>query len=42
MKYTIAFDVYGTLINTSGIYNSLATLIDEKQDSLWILGETNN
>jgi len=30
MKYTIAFDVYGTLINTSGIYNSLVTLMDEK------------
>ena len=30
MKYTLAFDVYGTLINTSGIFNSLEQLIGEK------------
>lgn len=30
MKYTIAFDVYGTLINTSGIFNSLEKLMREK------------
>ncbi|MGQ1787060.1 haloacid dehalogenase type II [Saccharicrinis sp. GN24d3] len=27
MKYTLAFDVYGTLINTSGIYDSLKSMI---------------
>ncbi|MRT92307.1 haloacid dehalogenase type II [Ancylomarina sp. 16SWW S1-10-2] len=30
MKYTLAFDVYGTLINTSGVYNSLEKLIGEQ------------
>lgn len=30
MKYTLAFDVYGTLINTSGIYTSLEKMIGEK------------
>jgi 2-haloacid dehalogenase len=30
MSYTLAFDVYGTLINTSGIHYSLQKLIDEK------------
>lgn len=30
MKYTIAFDVYGTLINTSGVFNSLEKMIGEK------------
>ncbi len=27
MKYTLAFDVYGTLINTAGIFNALSQLI---------------
>lgn len=30
MKYTLAFDVYGTLINTSGAFNSLEKMIGEK------------
>lgn len=38
MKYTLAFDVYGTLIDTSGVYLSLKNLIGEKATSfmdLW-------
>jgi 2-haloacid dehalogenase len=30
MKFTLAFDVYGTLINTSGVIQSLEQLIGEK------------
>ena len=30
MKFTLAFDVYGTLINTSGVFQSLEQLIGEK------------
>lgn len=30
MEYTFAFDVYGTLINTSGIFNSIEKLIGDK------------
>ena len=30
MKYTLAFDVYGTLINTSGVLNSLEKIIGDK------------
>ncbi|WP_111707072.1 haloacid dehalogenase type II [Lutibacter citreus] len=30
MKYTLAFDVYGTLINTSGVFNSLEKMIGDK------------
>lgn len=30
MNYTLAFDVYGTLINTSGIFNSLEKMIGNK------------
>ena len=30
MKYTLAFDVYGTLINTSGVFNSLEKMIGSK------------
>ena len=30
MKYTLAFDVYGTLINTSGVFNTLEEMIGEK------------
>ena len=30
MKYTFAFDVYGTLINTSGVFDSLEQMIGEK------------
>ncbi|WP_026755816.1 haloacid dehalogenase type II [Sediminibacter sp. Hel_I_10] len=30
MKYTLAFDVYGTLINTSGVFNSLQDLIGDQ------------
>lgn len=30
MKYTLAFDVYGTLIDTSGVFNSLRQMIGEK------------
>lgn len=30
MKYTLAFDVYGTLINTSGVFENLQVLIGEK------------
>ena len=30
MKYTFAFDVYGTLINTSGVFNSLEHMIGDK------------
>lgn len=29
-KYTLAFDVYGTLINTSGVFNSLEKMIGDK------------
>jgi 2-haloacid dehalogenase len=29
-KYTLAFDVYGTLINTSGVYASLQKLVGDK------------
>jgi len=38
MAYTLAFDVYGTLINTSGVYNSLKKLIGDDTQSfmeLW-------
>lgn len=34
MKYTLAFDVYGTLINTSGVFNSLEKLIGDKAKSV--------
>ena len=30
MKYTIAFDVYGTLIDTSGVYNTLENMIGDQ------------
>jgi len=30
MKYTLAFDVYGTLINTSGIFSTLEQMIGDK------------
>jgi len=30
MKYTLAFDVYGTLIDTSGVFNSLDQMIGDK------------
>lgn len=30
MKYTLAFDVYGTIINTSGVYDLLKTGLGEK------------
>ena len=30
MKYTVAFDVYGTLINTSGVYNTLEKIIGQQ------------
>lgn len=30
MEYTLAFDVYGTLINTSGVFNSLEQMIGDK------------
>lgn len=30
MKYTLAFDIYGTLINTAGIVNKLEKMIGEK------------
>ena len=30
MKSTLAFDVYGTIINTSGVYDLLVTFMDEK------------
>ena len=30
MKYILAFDVYGTLINTSGVFNSLEQRIGDK------------
>lgn len=30
MAYTLAFDVYGTLINTSGVYNSLEKMLGKK------------
>lgn len=30
MKYTLAFDVYGTLINTSGVYTILESMIGKK------------
>lgn len=30
MKSTLAFDVYGTIINTSGVYNLLETFMGEK------------
>ncbi len=38
MKYTLAFDVYGTLIDTSGVYLSLKKIIGEDASSfmnLW-------
>ena len=34
MKYTLAFDVYGTLINTSGVFNSLEKMIGDKAKSV--------
>lgn len=34
MKYTLAFDVYGTLINTSGVYDTLEKMIGEKATSV--------
>ena len=34
MKYTLAFDVYGTLINTSGVFNSLEKMIGSKAKSV--------
>ena len=30
MKYTLAFDVYGTLINTSGVFDTLEKMIGDK------------
>lgn len=30
MKYTLAFDVYGTLINTSGVFYSLKQMIGDQ------------
>jgi len=30
MKNTLAFDVYGTIINTSGVYDLLVTFMEEK------------
>lgn len=30
MKYTLAFDVYGTLINTSGVFDTLEQMIGDK------------
>lgn len=30
MKYTLALDVYGTLINTSGVFNSLEKMMGDK------------
>ncbi|WP_117884537.1 haloacid dehalogenase type II [Aureibaculum luteum] len=30
MKYTLAFDVYGTLINTSSVFNSLEKMIGDQ------------
>lgn len=30
MNYTLAFDVYGTLINISGVFNSLEQMIGDK------------
>ncbi|MFT4739793.1 MAG: 2-haloacid dehalogenase [Marivirga sp.] len=33
MKYTIAFDVYGTLIDTSGVFNSLERLMGEQANT---------
>lgn len=33
MKYTLAFDVYGTLINISGVFNSLEQMIGDKTKS---------
>jgi len=32
MKYTLAFDVYGTLINTSGVYDTLEVMIGKKAE----------
>lgn len=34
MKYTLAFDVYGTLIDTSGVFNSLQEMIGGKAQAL--------
>lgn len=33
MKFTLAFDVYGTMINTSGVYDLLKTMLGEKSKS---------
>ena len=30
MKYTLAFDVYGTLINTSAVFDSLEQMIGDQ------------
>ncbi len=38
MKYSLAFDVYGTLINTDGVFQSLQKMIGDKAQSfmeLW-------
>jgi 2-haloacid dehalogenase len=32
MKYTLAFDVYGTLIDTTGVFQSLEKMIGEKAE----------
>lgn len=34
MKYTLAFDVYGTLINTDGVFQSLQQMIGERANTL--------
>lgn len=34
MKYTLAFDVYGTLINTSGVFNALEKMVGDKANPL--------
>ncbi|MCP3966464.1 MAG: haloacid dehalogenase type II [Lentisphaerae bacterium] len=38
MKYTLGFDIYGTIVNTSGIFDSVQGVIDKKTDefvNLW-------
>ena len=32
VKFTLAFDVYGTLMNTSGVYTSIQKLVGDKAD----------
>ena len=42
MKYTLAFDVYGTLINTSGIFDTLVEMIGNRDKAKLVTGTWRN